>query len=82
MRPNLLAAEQHPAVVKPGPTQYNHGGFMSYRPDTPRPIRDRRTELELADQARAEKRKQDDAQIDSGAEKWRYRPATPATKTP
>ncbi|MGF6244331.1 MULTISPECIES: hypothetical protein [Paraburkholderia] len=53
---------------------------MSYRIDAMRPIKDRRTELEEADQARAEKRKADDAQIDPGAEKWRYRPVTPATK--
>jgi hypothetical protein len=56
---------------------------MSYRPDAAQPLRDKRTELDLADQARAEKRRQNDAQIDSGAEKWRYRPVTPgARKTP
>jgi hypothetical protein len=56
---------------------------MSYRPDAAQPLRDKRTELDLADQARAEKRRQNDAQIDSGAEKWRYRPVTPAArKTP
>jgi hypothetical protein len=45
-------------------------------------LKDKRTELDLADQERAEKRKQNDAQIDSGAEKWRYRPVTPASKKP
>jgi len=53
---------------------------MSYRVDTMRPLKDKRAELQEADQARAEKRKADDAQIDPGAEKWRYRPVTPATK--
>lgn len=55
---------------------------MSYRPDAARPLRDRRTEFDLAEQARAEKRKQDDAQINSSAEKWRYRPVTPTEKAP
>jgi hypothetical protein len=55
---------------------------MSYRVDAMRPFKDKRAELEQADQARAEKRKEDDAQIDPSAEKWRYRPVTPATKIP
>jgi len=55
---------------------------MSYRVDTMRPLKDKRAELQEADQARAEKRKADDAQIDPGAEKWRYRPLTPTTKMP
>ncbi|MGF7133897.1 hypothetical protein P3T40_005398 [Paraburkholderia sp. EB58] len=55
---------------------------MSYRADAMRPLKDKRAELQEADQARAEKRKEDDARIDSGAEKWRYRPVTPSTKMP
>jgi len=55
---------------------------MSYRIDAMRPIKDKRAELQEADLARAEKRKEDDAQINSGAEKWRYRPVTPSTKIP
>jgi hypothetical protein len=47
-----------------------------------RPLRDKRAEFDLADQARAEKRRQDDARIDSGAQKWRYLPATPVPKVP
>jgi hypothetical protein len=38
----------------------------------------KRVDYGLADQARAEKRKQQDAGIDTAATKWRYSP-TPAT---
>lgn len=55
---------------------------MAYRPETPRPLRDRRVEYTVADEARAERRKQDAEHIDSGAGKWRYRPVPVAPKLP
>lgn len=47
---------------------------MRYQRDVNQPPRDRRVEYGLADQAREDKRKQDDTHIDSAATKWRYRP--------
>jgi hypothetical protein len=55
---------------------------MPYRPEATRPLRDRRVEYTIADEARAEQRKQDDAHIDSSADKWRYRPVPSAPKAP
>jgi hypothetical protein len=55
---------------------------MQFRPDASRPLRDRKVENSEADIERAEKRKQDDARIDSGAEKWRYVPPSRTVKNP
>jgi hypothetical protein len=53
---------------------------MPYLPDSNNPTRDRRAEYGLAEEARAEKRKQDATLIDPAASKWRYRPAPRAAK--
>ncbi|CAE6721281.1 hypothetical protein R69927_01318 [Paraburkholderia domus] len=42
--------------------------------DSPAAVRDRRTELGRADEARAEQRERDDARNDPNASKWRYQP--------
>jgi len=55
---------------------------MAYRPEATRPLRDRRIEYTVADDARAERRKQDAVHIDSTAGKWRYRPVPTAPKMP
>jgi hypothetical protein len=41
---------------------------------SPGAVRDRRTELGRADEARAEQRERDDARNDPNASKWRYQP--------
>ncbi|TDN62727.1 hypothetical protein B0G77_6315 [Paraburkholderia sp. BL10I2N1] len=55
---------------------------MAYRPEATRPLRDRRIEYTIADDARAERRKQDAVHIDSTAGKWRYRPVPATPKMP
>jgi hypothetical protein len=70
------------------------GGFMSLVPtqrrspsplrqaDSPAAVRDRRTELGRADEARAEQRERDDARNDPNASKWRYQPPQRNEKEP
>jgi hypothetical protein len=50
--------------------------------DTPATVRDRRAELNRADEARAEHRENEDAKIDPNASKWRYQPPHRNEKTP
>ncbi|WP_370709890.1 hypothetical protein [Paraburkholderia sp. IW21] len=50
--------------------------------DSPSAVRDRRSELSRADEARAEQRELDDTRNDPNASKWRYRPPQRTDKEP
>ncbi|WJF91826.1 hypothetical protein QS306_13685 [Paraburkholderia bonniea] len=55
---------------------------MDYPAGSNRASRDKKAELDLADETRAKQRKQDAKHIDSKASKWRYQPVPHGTKTP